>query len=101
MKDYSKNSYRQDEAVRQRVRQAWAPYVERFGRRRRGLPGEAGGRRPGAGARDGAGEGATCGPVTLVDEATGRVVVGAEDIALDAGSGLAVISAHDRLSGTT
>ena len=32
VKDYSKNSYRQDEAVRQRVRQAWAPYVERFGR---------------------------------------------------------------------
>lgn len=43
--------------------------------------------------------GATCGPVTLVDEATGRVVVGAEDIALDAGSGRAVISAHDRRSG--
>ncbi|WP_247881320.1 sulfotransferase family protein [Skermanella sp. TT6] len=32
VKGYSKNSYRQDEAVRQRVRQAWAPYVERFGR---------------------------------------------------------------------
>ncbi|UEM18421.1 hypothetical protein JL100_014910 [Skermanella mucosa] len=40
-----------------------------------------------------------CEPVTLVDEATGRSVVGAEDIALDQDSGRLVVSAHDRLAG--
>ncbi|WP_158045734.1 SMP-30/gluconolactonase/LRE family protein [Skermanella pratensis] len=39
-----------------------------------------------------------CEPVTLVDEATGNPVVGAEDIALDPASGRVVVSAHDRLA---
>jgi len=32
VRDYSKNSYRQDEEARRRVGQAWAPYVARWGR---------------------------------------------------------------------
>ncbi|EWY42349.1 hypothetical protein N825_19380 [Skermanella stibiiresistens SB22] len=40
----------------------------------------------------------TCEPVTLIDDATGRTVVGAEDMALDPGTGLVVVSAYDRLA---